>query len=273
MYHAGVHERSYKVLDREGSAPRTIQVHAQEAEITQLVDEGFVVRERILSEDLLATLRAEVDRIEEAHLRTQRPSEDTSFGGLFIRNVIAESALLRDFCLGFEPLVSVARAVLGPQVQLHASVLRVAYPELANQGVEWHFHQRVVPTPAPPFFLRPTVIDNLIYLDDLTDDSGPLVVLPRTHKIDEQLLGGDHSDKAGQVKVTCPAGSCVTSHSSLWHKALAPAANSKKRRLLIVGYSPVWLKQIDVPGPAVLESIGVAAPSETRELLGLEGFY
>lgn len=254
--------------------PRTIDVHATPSEISGLVENGYIVREQLFTGDELQPLRDVADEIEAHYLKTHDPSEGKGFGGLFVRNLIDDYPVIENLLLRNPALISVARAVLGPQVQVHASVLRVAYPALENQAVEWHFHQRVVPEPEPPFFLRPVVLDNLIYLDDLTDDSGPLVVLPGSHKVNEDLASGDFSDKPGQVVVKCPAGSVVTSHSSLWHKAIAPKPSGGKRRLLIFGYSPVWLKMIDVPSKLRQRTASDAdATEEQRELLGLTGFY
>jgi ectoine hydroxylase-related dioxygenase (phytanoyl-CoA dioxygenase family) len=256
--------------------PRVVDIHATPGEVTQLETDGYLVRERVLGYEFLARLRAATDALEAEELARRAPGQNDAFGGLFVRNIIDRHPTFLEL-IQFAPLLSVARAVLGPQVQVHASVLRVAYPELAGQRVQWHFHQRVVPDPYPPFFNRPVVVDNLIYLDDLTPASGPLVVLPGTHLRDEDLPEGDHSDKPGQVTVTCPAGSVVTSHSSLWHKALAPQPGSAKRRLLILAYSPVWLKQIDKPsagaGNGLTDTLVPGADLETRELLGLAGYF
>ncbi len=266
---------AYKIRNTrfELDPPREVKVEATAEQMRQLVEEGYMVRERLVSGELLETLRAAADELAEA---AGNRGGSGSFGGLFIRNLIdlhsAFHALLK-----FSPTLSVARAVLGPQVQIHATVLRVAYPEVGNQQVEWHFHQRVVPDPLPPFFFRPVVLDNLIYLDDITPESGPLVVLPRTHLRDDDLPSGDHSDKPGQVTLTVPAGSCVTSHSSLWHKALPTLPGSAKRRLLILGYSPVWMKQVDRPsagnGQGLTDTLLPDADEETRELLGVAGYY
>ena len=271
--------RTFRIRNQrvEIDAPRTIEVQATEAELQQLEEEGYIVRERVVQGAMLDTLRRAADELEAEILQKERPGEGKGFGGLFIRNILDKHPLFLESLFQFAPCLSVARALLGPQVQIHASVLRVAYPEKANQDVEWHFHQRVVPDPEPAWFHRPVAVDNLLYLDDLTMDSGPLVVLPRTHLTNANLPSGDFSDKPGQVVVTCPAGSVITSHSSLWHKALAPTPQGGKRRLLILGYSPVWQKQIDTlsagRGLGLTDTLLPNADEETRELLGLSGYY
>jgi len=255
-----------------------VDVHASLEQLRALDEDGFLVRERLVQGELLESLRAAADELEADALKNQKPGESGSFGGLFVRNLLDRHPVFRDALLRFEPCLSVARAMLGPQVQVHATVLRVAYPDLAGQGVAWHFHQRVVPEPQPAWFRGPIVVDNLIYLDDITEDSGPLVVLPGSHRVhDRDLLGEDHSDKPGQVALTVPAGSCITSHSSLWHKALAPRPAGGKRRLLILGYSSVWQKQIDKPsagaGRGLTDELVPDADAETRELLGMWGWF
>jgi ectoine hydroxylase-related dioxygenase (phytanoyl-CoA dioxygenase family) len=175
--------------------------------------------------------------------------------------------------LTFAPALNVARAAIGPQVQCHAMVLRVSYPQLEGQQVEWHFHQRVVPDPIPPFFSRPEVIDNLIYLDDVDEETGPLVVIPGSHRWNEDLPSGDFADKPGQVVLPVPAGTMVTAPSSIWHKAMPTKPGGRKRRLLILGYSPTWMKPIDSFGGDPTAHLRQTGDEETRELLGVAGYY
>ena len=166
----GSHRREYRIKNTryETDPPRVVDVAASEAEIAFLQTEGYLIRERVLSDSLLAELRQAADEIA-AEQGNGGKGGVGGFGGLFVRNLMdRHPAFLK--MLKFAPTLSVARAVLGPQVQIHAMVLRVSYPEMAEQQVEWHFHQRVIPEPLPAFFCRPAVLDNLIYLDDLKAD-------------------------------------------------------------------------------------------------------
>jgi ectoine hydroxylase-related dioxygenase (phytanoyl-CoA dioxygenase family) len=265
----------YRILGQMPErARRSVSVEATPAEIESLEVDGYLIRERLVSGTLLDELRAACDELERRHLPNARV-HDASFGGLFIRNVIDLHPAFHEL-FRFGPLLSVARALLGPQVQIHGNVIRVSYPDQAQQAVEWHFHQQVVPEPRPAFFSRPAVLDNLIYLDDIDDESGPLLVVPGTHRADVDLPAGDFSDKPGQVVVTCPAGSVVTAHAALWHRARAPKPGAPKRRLLIWGYSPTWMKQVDSPsagaGRGLTDGLVSGADDETRELLGIAGF-
>src|SRR5205823_11954083 len=117
--------------------------------------------------------------------------------------------------LKFPPTLSVARAVLGPQVQVRGLSARISYPDEPNQETHWHFHQRLIPDPVPPFFVRPQSLDALIYLDDADDANGPLCVVPGSHlRIHEDLSAEGYDEKPGQVTLRVPAGSRVLAHGS-----------------------------------------------------------
>ena len=269
-----MHTLEFRIRDERVliDPPRRVDVNATPEEIGQLVEHGYLVRERLIQGEHLEALRHAADEIEAEAMKSTTPGESGGFGGLFVRNLLdrhpAFLAMLR-----FAPALSVARAVLGPQVQCHAMVLRVSYPELKGQQVEWHIHQRNVPDPVPPFFARPEVMDNLIYLDDVDEDTGPLVIIPGSHRWNEILPSGDFSDKPGQVVLPVPAGSMVTTPSSLWHKAMPTKPGGRKRRLLILGFSPTWMKPIDSFGGEPTAELRRTGDAETRELLGVAGYY
>ena len=251
---------------------RTTRVEATPAQIRQLEDDGYLVQERFITGDALERLRDAVDEVAARAGGAASTIATGTFSGQFVRNLLDSHPAFLEM-LKYAPTLSVARAVLGPQVQVHAFVARVSYPDASNQGVSWHFHQRVIPEPLPAFFSRPAVLDNLIYLDDVTEDSGPLLVVPGSHILDEEIGAGDNADKPGQVMLTVPAGSCVTIHASLWHRALPTRPGSGVRRLIILAYSPTWMKQSDRTGGGLTDALLPGADEETRELLGVGGWY
>jgi ectoine hydroxylase-related dioxygenase (phytanoyl-CoA dioxygenase family) len=267
------HRRDYRILNHDLHDPlRAVDVHATPQQVRHLEEEGYLVREQLLTGEHLEQLRAAVDEIAAEERPRREIAASRRFGGLFVRNLLDRHPAFLEM-LKFAPTLSVARAVLGPQVQVHAFVLRVTYPDQPNQETHWHFHQRVVPDPLPAFFTRPHVIDNLIYLDDLNEASGPLCLVPRSHRRDIDLPAEQFGDMAGQVVLHLPAGSCVTSHASLWHRAMPTRPHGTVRRLLILGYSPTWMKPIDAFGAGLTAPLRSSTDPETRELLGLGGYY
>lgn len=267
---------TYKIHNSDFADPlRHVQTDATPEQIQHLVEEGYLVRERLIQGELLEELRAAADEIAEQHGAEERAATNQSrrFGGLFVRNLLDHHPTFLKM-LDYAPTLGLARAVLGPQVQVHAFVLRVTYPGQEKQETHWHFHQRVVPEPLPPFFARPHVIDNLIYLDDLTDANGPLCVVPRSHlPLHTELPGDDYADKLDQVIVRVPAGSCITSDAGIWHRGMPHTAAGTTRRLLILGYSPTWMKPIDRFGGAFTANLIADGDTETKELLGATGWF
>lgn len=262
----------YRIRNHDMADPhRTIEVHASREQLEHLATEGYMVRERLITGDHLETLRAAVDELA-AGIKGKEDITIRRFGGLFLRNLPDRHPAFLEM-LKFAPTLSAARAVLGPQVQLHAMVMRVTYPDQPNQETHWHFHQRVIPDPLPVFFSRPQVLDNLIYLDDTDEATGPLCVVPGTHLRDLDLPANQYNDLPGQVVLSVPAGSCVTAHANLWHRAMPTTPAGRVRRLLIIGYSPVWMKPVDRLGGGLTDTLLPDADDETRELLGRGGYY
>jgi ectoine hydroxylase-related dioxygenase (phytanoyl-CoA dioxygenase family) len=263
----------YRIRNHDMQDPRRrVEVQATAEQLDQLAREGYMVRERLISGDQLERLRSAVDELAAGAREGQDVAGSRRFGGLFVRNLLDRHPAFLEM-LKFGPTLSVARAALGPQVQVHAMVMRVTYPDQPNQETHWHFHQRVIPDPLPVFFSRPQVLDNLIYLDDIDEATGPLCVVPGTHREDLDLPANQHDDKPGQKVLCVPAGSCVTAHANLWHRAMPTTPGGQVRRLIILGYSPVWMKPIDRWGGGLTDALLPDADAETRELLGLSGYY
>ena len=257
---------------------RTVDVFASPEEIKRLTRDGYLVRERLFSPEQTALLRQALDDVAAREIEGGiGVSKERRFGGLFLRHLMDKHPAFLEL-FRFAPTLSVARAVLGPQVQVLPMTARISYPDQPNQETHWHFHQRVIPDPMPPFFARPHVLDVLIYLDEVNDANGPLCVVPGTHhRIQEDIEGDDYEEKPGQVTLRLPAGSAVFIHGALWHRALPTTPAGTVRRLLILPYAASWLKLPSYgvrPENALLQTLLSDADAETRELLGIaEGLY
>ena len=257
---------------------REIDVHATPEEIAQLAEDGYLVRERLFSPEQTQRLRDALDDLAKDEMTAGNSVSDAAtFSGLFLRHLMDKRPEFLEL-FRFAPLLSVARAALGPQVQVLPMTARIAYPGENAQGTHWHHHQRVFTDPASPFFCRPHVLDVLIYLDALNDANGALSVVPGSHqRIDEDLPSNQFSDLPGQVTLRLPAGSAVFIHGNLWHLARPTRQDGTVRRLLILPYAASWLK---LPSYGKRPENGLMAPlyqnpdPETAELLGLpEGLY
>jgi ectoine hydroxylase-related dioxygenase (phytanoyl-CoA dioxygenase family) len=254
---------------------RRVDVEASVEEVDQLVREGYLVREGALDADLLQRLRSALDDLIAGEIGGADLSAERGFGGLFLRHLLdrheAFHALLR-----FGPTLSVARAVLGPLVQIRALSARVTVGGEPGQETQWHVHQQVIPRPLPPFFCYPHGLDCLFYLDDVTNESGPLCVLPGSHTPGTPgLPDDDYADRDGQVMLFPRAGSCAIIHSNLWHRALPTQASVERRRVVILTYVPTWMRPAPYGAPpagGLTQGLLAGADDELRELLGVGGF-
>lgn len=265
----------YRILSQYlATKERDIEVHATPEEIDQLAKQGYLIRERLLQGEALERLRGALDEVE-AQERPGKSVTGKGFGGLFLRHLPDKHPTFLEM-VKFQPTLSVARAVLGPMVQIRGFSARISYPGEPSQEVQWHIHQQVVPEPLPPFFVHPHGIDCLLYLDEINEANGPLVFLPGSHwNTGFTLPSEDYSDLPGQVTAQVPAGSCIIIHSNLWHRALPTTPQGTKRRLIIITYTPTWMRTAPYgvkPQNGLTETLLRDGDDEIRELLGLGGY-
>lgn len=119
-------------------------------------------------------------------------------------------------------------------------------------------------------------MDVLVYLDDLDDATGPLCVVPGSHDwLDEEPPAETFGDLRGQEVLRLSAGSAVLLHSNVWHRARPTTPDGIKRRILIMTYTPTWLRPAPYgrrPGDGLTGPLAESGDEELRELLGLGGY-
>jgi ectoine hydroxylase-related dioxygenase (phytanoyl-CoA dioxygenase family) len=278
---AGRHTLTYHIRNsRRADTRREIDVHATPEELERFRTDGYLVREKLFGAEQVERLRTALGEV----MEREHPggldglAEWQRRDGVYMRHLMDKHPTFLEL-FRFEPTLSVARAVLGPQVQVQPLTSRISFPDEAHRGTTWHFHQRVIPDPIPPFFTRPHVLDCLIYLDDVTDENGPLSVVPGTHlRIEEDLVDDYSEGLPGAVTLRPSAGSCVMIHGATWHRAHPTTPRwDGIRRLLILPYSASWLKLPSYgvrPADGLLNTLREGADAETKELLGeAEGLY
>jgi ectoine hydroxylase-related dioxygenase (phytanoyl-CoA dioxygenase family) len=271
------HTITYRVLRHQAKDPvKTIEVWASPEEIRFLVEQGYLVRPGLIQGEELQRLRDALDEVE-AEERSQGAKESTSraFGGLFLRYLEDKHPAFRDM-IKYPPTLSVARAVLGPLVQIRGFGSRIVAPGEPNSETEWHQHMQVATDPPSPWFMRPHGLDCLIYLDEITEDNGPICLIPGSHRdmVAANMPAHVFEDVPNQVELRLPAGSILLLHATMWHRAKPPTAQNKKRRLLLLNYTPTWMKRtpfgvkpengltkplIEAGDPEVLDLLGVAS--------------
>ena len=131
--------------------------------------------------------------------------------------------------------------LIGPNVKHHHNKINSKLPGAATE-VKWHQDFPFTP------HSNSDVITALLMVDEVTDENGPLEVVPGTHKGDihpiwhDGVFTGAMDDEtasdmqAKSVRCTGPAGSVCLMHTKLAHGS-APNLSDSSRTLLIMVYS------------------------------------
>ena len=125
------------------------------------------------------------------------------------------------------------------------------------------------------FLCRTSLTISLIYLDDLNDATGAVAIVPGSHDwLDRAASPGADEPVKEELEVRVKAGGAVLIHGNLWHRGL-PTLKAK-RRMLILSYTPTWLRRSPHGGPPPEDGLTRAfledADHEARMLLGVGGY-
>jgi hypothetical protein len=199
-------------------------------EARALLERGFVVLERTHEDAALDALEAGITAIHRAHGaptpfadRPVRltPELEINPTGFVIFKLVGLRPELAPFLLS-EPLLSVAREVLGPDCFVELTGASIS--DAARRFFTWHNHiggidvEAVRATRARPRFTRSERLIAVTYLDDIDPGGGELWAVPR--RIDEgtEPLGDERSEGwPGAVPIRFPRGSTLVFEQCTWH--------------------------------------------------------
>ena len=209
--------------------------------ITHLREEGWCVLDGVIPADVVDTVREEVETSESAY------SQFSKENGRWARNVISFMPRFAEH-LANEPLLSVIREVLGPQVRIsqteykirppHYKLVRAYHSDFPyDLNQKWH-----IPQPFPSAVIG---ITTLWMLTDFTTENGGTWIVPKTHVDLRNPRGkedgiGDRNPIDGEMQATGSAGSVLIMDSRIWHSN-AENPSDGKRTAVVVRYAPWWL--------------------------------
>ena len=233
---------TYWLITEGQESERSFDVWASQAEIEAFARDGYLVREALIEGEPLEMLRRALDEVEEAEFEEADGSRLR--GRDWIPRHLFDKHADFHMLINFDPLLSLARALLGPFVRIRQLAARISYPGQPVQFTRWHHHQPGHDRAGAALF-RGSAQAGLsdLSVDELNDANGLLAVVPGTHLHDgEELPLEEHGNLAGQGELRAPAGSCVMLHGNLWHRAMPTGEEGKKRRVLILSYGPTWMR-------------------------------
>ncbi|MDA1190553.1 MAG: phytanoyl-CoA dioxygenase family protein [Candidatus Poribacteria bacterium] len=217
----------------------------------QFQKDGYFVVEGVLEGEALASIRA-------ASLALVDADPPDTQRRVWHERVLFRRKPFRDL-FRIPRLTESARALMGDDVQLLA--LDLLYVAAGEGNIGWH---RDV-----TFVCNKTISMNTgIYLDDMTDERGPLRVVPGSHQWEDTPLKDDPR-LANAVEVPVKAGTAVFFDAALWHTG-GTNRTDRPRLALFPYFGRYWVKRMDnyftQPLPADLLA---SDDPMTRQLLGL----
>ena len=169
------------------------------------------------------------------------------------------------FLLDNLPVFSRMKAILGECVQLHSATARVTLPGEKDQN--WH---RDVPWPvAPegtPYGAIPGQINCGYYLDELSEENGPIVIVPGSQRVPFRPPIC-HAPFPEEVRVLAKPGQAVLFDGCLYHRGGANQSQGARRACLMC-YQPAWMKSREPFDGPFAQRIRAEGSDEQKMLLG-----
>jgi len=212
-------------------------------------------------------------REESLRLEAASPGVYAQTRSWWFGNMLERSPALMWPAVSNSTILDFAERVVGPFLQLDNLTL-AAFPSVAGDAKgkvsKWH-RDRWGRMPGGNYE-RPLSMNAICYLQDLTDEYGPLRVIPRSHinpvSITEEDRLEPHDD---EVIVYPKAGDVVLTHSGLLHSG-TPNTSGKRRFFFSVFYNISWLKYTDTfDGPNCRQLIDWAREHDDHRSLRLLG--
>jgi hypothetical protein len=200
--------------------------------VRELFERGFTVFERAYSADEVDYFRGHLTRVYDDIGRPRlsanppyQPAPDVEIGpaGIVFHKLTTHYPEMAAR-LYKRPIIDTIRGLLGED--MHLELPAGALSDSSRPFFDWHIHidgvddayydnKRVYRA-----FERSERVTVLLYLDDLTEDNGRLLVYPR--KLEDPTAppyDPKLHDWPGRVEIACPRGSMVVLEQCTWHAA------------------------------------------------------
>ncbi len=213
---------------------------------------GYLLVDNAITPAQVDVLRAALDRTKLRH------------EGQFINQLLEEDEDF-SFLLDNPPVLRRMQAILGTCVQLHSATARVTEAGAENQN--WH---RDVPWPVDPdgtpYGALPGQINCGYYLDELTMENGPVVIVPGSHRVPFRPPEG-HPKFPEELYVLAKPGQAVMFDGCLYHRGAANSSNQRRRTCLMC-YQTAWMKSREPFDGPFARRLRAEGTDEQKMLLG-----
>lgn len=170
-------------------------------------------------------------------------------------------------------LLAFAEAVMGPVVQLDSAVLAADPPVEPNHRLEpvvWH-RDRFGFFPLG-VYTRPHSIVLISYLQEMTDEVGPLRVIPGSHREPVAInLDARTTPHPAEVLVRTVPGDVVVVHHNVLHSGTRNVSDGERRFLGFIYNMSSLIQRDNFDGPNCQALIATARRTNNRRILRLLG--
>ena len=225
-------------------------------------NDGFTIFENVFDEHQMQSWR-------EKHKELSAANEGQTWFG----NTLELAPKLMWPVVSHPKILEFIEKVMGPFVQLDNLTL-AAFPsiEKAEGRVSgWH-RDRWAHVPYTDAYHRPNAINAISYLQDLTDEFGPLRVIVGSHRKPITMMDPDRAKPhPDEVLIHMKAGDVVITHNGLIHSG-TPNTSGKLRYFFSIYYNLTWLKHTDHhTGPHTQQLLEAAKATNNHQHMRLLG--
>ena len=169
------------------------------------------------------------------------------------------------FLLDNKPVIKRISAILGNCIQLHSASARLSSPGSKNQN--WHRdgHWPVDPN-GTPIGSIPGQINCGYYLDPLTEQNGPIAIVPGSQKALFKPPKKDFEFPDQKIIYAKP-GQAIIFNGWIYHRGLGNKSKSN-RRVCLICYQNSWMKSRETFDGPIISKIKKSGSSLQKLLLG-----
>jgi ectoine hydroxylase-related dioxygenase (phytanoyl-CoA dioxygenase family) len=205
--------------------------------VEQVRNNGFVLFERVLPDDLLAEMRASFSRLIDEHAQSNDPNRGAN---RFQMHLPFEAPWNDEQLVASAFVLPIVEALVGEDCICHylasdtplpGSDYQETHPDIFPLFPEW-------PAALPPY----SIVLN-IPLVDATEQNGPLEIWPggTHHYVADRPLVPELAARMHSEPVLMPAGSLLIRDSRMWHRGTPNRSNAPRPNFTAI-YSRFWLK-------------------------------
>ena len=231
---------------------------------------GYLIVDDAISKEAVAALCEAVDDILKRREKKRNSNEKKKKASKnFINEQFTKQLLEEDdrfaFLLDNPPVLKYMKAILGNCLQLHSATARITHPGDPDQ--DWH---RDGPWPmdpeGTPFGSIPGQINCLYFLDELTMENGPTLIVPGSHRVPFAPPEG-HPRFPNEKYILAKPGQAVLIDGWIYHRGTVNKS-PKNRRGCYMCYQNAWMKSRETFDGPRMKKLRKDGTPEQRLLLG-----